>query len=298
MIIILVTTGLCSCEKIIDISIPDKERKLVVNGLISSDQPVKVNLTRSLSVLEGDSLAFITGGQVSLFQGTGLIGKFREDSTGFYSLPDFRPQVGQTYRLTASGNGLNPVEASAYLPPLVPIISVDTATITTEWGQQELHLSVKFTDPAGVRNFYGFGVDVTSKEYDYNTMTYTGKKQTYPGYISSNTDRFLQDESIRFEGKLFFEDMLFDGFTKTVEFDLWDYSFFASDTVWMDLKMEQIDPSYYLYVVSNSLYQQANENPFSERVQVYTNVKGGYGIFSGTSSSRYQFTVFGMKKFR
>ena len=247
---ILAVFGLVSCEKIIDISIPDKERKIVVNGLISPNHQVRVNLSRSLSVLENDSLISITGGDVSLFHGTDLIGKFQEETGGYYSLPDFKPQVGQTYRLTASYDGLNPVEANAILPPLVPIVSVDTATLIGEWGQQELRLSVKFNDPAGVHNVYGFGVDVTYKEFDYGTMTYTGKKLSHPSYIFGNSDKFLKDESTNFEGKLFFEDLLFDGLMKTVEFGITDYSFFESDTVWLDVKMEQIDPSYYLYVLS------------------------------------------------
>ena len=65
----------------------------------------------------------------------------------------------------------------------------------------------------------------------------------------------------------------------------------------MNVRMEQIDPSYYRYVLSYNAYQQAHGNPFSEPVQVYTNVTGGYGIFSGSSSTGYTFVVKGMRKF-
>ncbi|MFA5815666.1 MAG: DUF4249 domain-containing protein [Bacteroidales bacterium] len=294
---IMAVFGLASCEKIIDISIPDKERKIVVNGLISPDKPVRINLSRSLSVLEPDSLILIKGADVNLFSGSNLIGKLLEDTGGFYYLPDFKPQVGETYRLTAAYDDLKPVEATAIIPPPVPFISVDTATLTGEWGQQELRVSVKFNDPAGVKNIYGFGVDVTYKEFDYGTMTWTGKKLSHPAYLSGNLDRFLKDESHNFGGKLYFEDFLFDGLMKTVEFGLSDYSFFESDTIWLDVKMEQIDPSYYLYALSNEAYQQAHGNPFSEPVQVYTNVNGGFGIFSGSSSASFSIITRGMRKF-
>ena len=294
---VITFAGLVSCEKIIDISIPEKQRKIVLNGLVMSDRPVRINLSRSLSVLEKDTLVPITGGDVRLFNGSSQIGKFQEETGGFYSLPGFTPEVGQSYRLTASCPDLKPVEATAILPPLVPVISVDTATLTGEWGQQELRISVKFADPAGVHNIYGFGVNITYKEFDYRTMTYTGNKLTNQAFLSGNSDRFLKDESTNVDGKLYFEDLLFDGLTKTVEFGVTDYSLYQSDTVWMTVGMEQIDPSYYRYVLSYNAYQQAYSNPFSEPVQVYTNVTGGFGIFSGSSSASYTVVVKGVRKF-
>lgn len=296
--LLLALLAFTSCEKIIDISIPDQERKIVVNGLISHDKPVRVHLSRSLSVLENDSIIPLTGGDVQLYHGSDLVGKLQEESGGYYYLPDFVPQVGESYRLTASGNGLNPVDATALLPASVPFVSVDTATLVGEWGQQELRLSVKFRDPAGERNIYGFGVEVTYKEYDYRTMTYTGEKISHLAYLQGQSDRFLQDESLNFDGKLFFEDLLFNGQTKSIEFGMSDYSYFESDTVWLTIKMEQIDPSYFRYVVSSESYRSANGNPFAEPVQVYTNVNGGYGIFAGSSATEYSIVTLGMKKFR
>lgn len=297
MPVAIVICGLISCEKIIDISIPEKERKIVVNGLINPDKNVRVNLSQSISVLEKDTVIPIVGGDVNLYHGTDLIGKLSEESGGFYSLPDFKPQIGQSYRLTATGNGLKSVEATAVLPPLVPFISVDTATLINQWGGRELRLAIKFKDPANVKNVYGFGVDLTTKEFDYSTMSYTGRKLTNTAYLYANADKLLQDETHYFEGKLFFDDLLFDGLTKTVELSVSDYSLFESDTIWVEVRMEQIDPSYYLYAVSNEAYQGAHGNPFSEPVQVYTNVSGGYGIFAGSSAARFPLVILGKRKF-
>ncbi len=298
MLAIIAVSGLISCEKIIDISIPDKERKIVVNGTISAEKPVRINLSRSLSVLERDSLITISGADVKLFNGTDLMGSMQEDSSGYYSLPGFVPVVGQKYKLTASSGVLGPVEATAILPALVPISAVDTATFTNEWGQEEFRLTIKFNDPAGAHNYYGFAVDVTYKEFDYLTMTYTGKKLTHPSYIFSNDEGFLKDESTNYEGKLYFEDLLFNGMMKSVEFGISDYAFYESDTVWLDVKLEQTDPSFYSYILSLDAYQQAHGNPFSEPVQVFTNVTGGFGIFSGLSTSHFSIITQGMRKIK
>jgi hypothetical protein len=289
--------GLASCEKIIDISIPDKERKIVVNGLIQPDQPVRINLSQSLSVLEKDSALQISGAVVNLYSGTNLVGKFLQDSAGFYSLPGFLAQAGESYRLTASYGALKPVEATAVLPAVVPIISVDTTTIYGPYGPQDLQISVTFKDPPGVHNLYSLGGDMTYTEFDYHTMTNTGKKVTQKAYIyANNSDQFVKDETTNFNGSLYFNDLLFDGLTKTVTFDVRTYSSWAADTIWLDVRLEQIDPSYYLYIMSYNAYYQAHNNPLSEPVQVYTNVKDGFGIFSGSSSSDYPIIIYGKRK--
>lgn len=289
--------GWTSCEKIIDISIPDKERKIVVNGLINPDQPVRINLSRSLSVLEKDSLIPCIGGEVNLFQGSGLIGKFQEETGGYYSLPGFLPLVGQSYRLTASYGALKPVEATAVLPAVVPIISVDTTTIYGPYGPQDFRISVSFKDPLGIHNLYALGADMTYKEIDHSTNSYTGKKITSSAYIFGNSDQFVKDETTNFNGRLFFDDLLFDGLNKTMTFDISNFSYFDSDTIWLDVKLEQLDPNYYIYMMSYDAYYQAHNNPLSEPVQVYTNVKDGYGIFSGSSSSVYPIVTYGRRKF-
>jgi hypothetical protein len=296
LLVIIAMTGLMSCEKIIDISIPDQKRKIVINGLISTEKPVQINLSRSLSVLEKDTLMPIKGGIVNLFHDSDLVGRLIESSDGNYILPDFLPEVGQSYKLTASFNDLEPVEAIAVLPPAVPIVSIDTATLVGEWGQSELRVAVKFADPADRHNIYGFGVDVTYKEFDYQINEYTGRKLTHPVYLYGGSDQFTKEEAHNFGGQLYFEDLLFNGMTKVFEFGVTDYAMYESDTVWLDVKLEQVDPSYFLYAISNEAYQSANGNPFSEPVQVFSNVKGGYGIFAGSTVSRSTILIMGRRK--
>lgn len=295
--VILSAYGLSSCEKVIDISIPDKERKLVVNGIVSPDKPVVVQLSRSRYVLETDMLNLVSGGVIRLYHGNDPVGTLQEGPSGEYSLTDFRPQAGMTYRLTASYAGLKPVEAEATLPSPVPISAVDTATVTGEWGQQELRISIIFKDPAGIRNYYGFGADITYKEFDYGTMTYTGRKLTHPAYLSGRDDRFVKEESTTFDGKLYFDDLLFDGLNKTVSLGITDYSLYESDTVWLNVRMDQTDAAFYRYVVSYSAYEEAHGNPFSEPVQVFSNINGGFGIFSGYSTATYPLVIRGVRKF-
>ena len=297
MIILGIVAFCSSCELIIDVSIPDKERKIVVNGLISPDKPVKMHLSRSLSVLEPDSVIALSAADARLFDGTTMIGKFIEDSSGYYSLPGFIPLSNKSYRLTVSEVSLKPVDATAVLPEPVVLLAVDTVTVTNSWGWQELKLKIRFSDPPGRKNLYGIGVNITTNEIDYRTMQPTGRKVTHPAYLYNTDDHFLQDESHYFDGKIFFDDVLFNGTEKLIEVGVSDYSFFESDTVWMDVRLEQLDESYYRYVVSNEAYGKANGNPFAEPVQVYSNVNGGYGIFAGSTFDVKRIEILGLRKF-
>ncbi|MDD4645348.1 MAG: DUF4249 domain-containing protein [Bacteroidales bacterium] len=290
--------GLFACEKTIDISIPDQKRKIVVNGLISQEDIVSVNISRSLSVLEDDNIVPLHGADVSLFQGTDLIGKLQEGTDGDYSLPDFKPQTGLNYHLTVSGEGMEAVEALAAVPQMVQIVSLDTATITQSYGAEEFQVSVKFNDPPAVRNFYSFGIDIIYKEIDYSTMEYTGNLVTTAAYLNTDdSDDFIKSESSEFEGKLYFEDLLFDGMTKTVNFVTSGYNYFYSDTIWLNIRINQIDPSFFRYIKSYMAYQDSHGNPFSEPVQVFTNVTGGYGIFAGTSTTSFLVIKRGQDKY-
>ncbi|MFH0761756.1 MAG: DUF4249 domain-containing protein [Bacteroidota bacterium] len=281
------------CEKIIDIDIPDSERKIVVNGIISEDQALSVNLSKSLTVLEPDEFVYINGADVRLFSGELMIGKLTADTAGQYSLPAFKPLTGVNYRLTVDYPGLNSVEATTTVPEMVPIYSWDTLIKVSEWGYRDYVLKVVFNDPADVANYYGISVFVTYKEIDYYTMKPTGKVITRLVYIYSDSDLFLQDESHNYGGKIYFDDLLFDGQTKTTEVGLYDYAFEEADTAWVDVHLEQLDPAYFKYVVSNEAYQSTHNNPFAEPVQVYTNVSGGLGIFSSYSFASKTFTIEG-----
>jgi hypothetical protein len=281
----ILLTVISSCSKVIDVSLPDRERKIVINGLATVGEPLRINLSKSLSVLENDTLLPLTGAHLTLYHGTEVVGNLSELTYGFYSLPGFIPVVGESYRLEASGGGLEPVSATATLPALVPIVSVDTSLVYTEWGSEQIKMKVTFNDPAGIHNYYMFAMNLTYKEFDYVTQTFTGRKLTENQYVSGNEDdRFFRDESHYFGGKIVFDDLLFDGKEKQIDFDFFPYSYYESDTVWLSVRLDQIDPSYFKYALSYEAMDRSGGNPFAEPVQVYSNVEGGFGLFAGCTA--------------
>lgn len=292
MILLALTSW--SCEKIIDIDLPETERKMVVNGLITPDSLVTVNLTKSLSVLEVDSFIFVPDARVTLSLGEEIIGELSYQDKGDYILPGYYPGMGNTYRLDIEVPDLQAAYAETTIPESTMLQAVDTSWVTDEWGEQVLYLNLQFEDQPDQDNYYGLVVYATSKEFDFLTGEFTGNKETHTVYIG-RTDPILEEEGLFFGERLLFNDLTFQGKSKSIEFELYDYAFYTSDTVWLDVRLEEIEEDYYLYALSSEKYSATFRNPFSEPVQVYNNIEGGFGLFSSYSSDSWLITVVNIK---
>ena len=288
-----------ACEKVIDISVPDKERKIVLNALLNPDSLVSVQLTQSKSILENNNLLLLEDADVELFEDDQLVGSLEYSGYGVYGMRGFQPQKEKTYRLEVKHPVLAAVRTEVKLPPLVPILKVDTAKYQDEYDNDRYSLNVSISDPPGQDNFYALSIAITSRVFDWNTQELTDSTETFMIYFHSvdhgdilGSDIVQNDVNYYIDDKLFIADDLFDG--QDHEFALAiDYYFleFKSDTILLDVRLDHIDPSYYFYSVSKRKYYQADGNPFSEPVQVYNNVENGFGIMSGYTRSSKQFYI-------
>jgi hypothetical protein len=52
------------------------------------------------------------------------------------------------------------------------------------------------------------------------------------------------------------------------------------------VELQAISPDYYRYLKSVELYRVTESDAFSEPIQIYSNVKNGWGIFGSLSSQR------------
>ncbi|MFO7615633.1 MAG: DUF4249 domain-containing protein [Bacteroidales bacterium] len=280
-----------SCEKIIDVDIPDRDRKIVINGLLIPDSAIRVNLTLSLSVLEPDEFVYLPDANVDLFRGSELLGRMGYDSAGYFHLPGVRALEGAEYRITAISEGLTGAEATTQVPAPVAILALDTTKVLLDYGQELFKMTINFDDPPG-RNYYGISAELSYRFGRMEGVELPSGLITQPAYLS-HLDPFLNEEGVNYRGGIFFDDRLFDGNNKTIEVGLEEYAFAFSDTVWVTVRLEQIAPSYYFYALSSQAYYSAHSNPFSEPVRVYTNVDGGLGLFSSRSFSERKLLYLG-----
>ncbi len=303
---IVIALLLGSCQKIIDISVPDQSRKIVLGSIINSDNLVVVRLSESKSILEDNDFILLEDAEVKLFEENQYVGTLNYTGSSRYVLPDFYPVNERTYRIEVNHQVLASVRSEIRIPKTVPILEIDTSSTISEYGNETYIVNVKIADPGGEDNFYTLSVAATSRVFDWNTQELTDSIETHMLYLNSidegdpgiGGELVNQDLNYFIDDKLFVSDALFDGQEHEFSVAIESYFFYGmADTVMLDVRLDHIDPSYYYYSVSKQKYYQADGNPFSEPVQVYNNIENGFGILSAyaRASSQYNMIIKGEK---
>ena len=290
-----------SCEKVIEINVPDKDRKIVLNALINPDSILTVHITRSKTILESNNLVFIEDAEVKLFENEGLAGSLDYLGLGSYALQGFKPVSGNTYRIEVNHPVLQSVNSQVFMPSPVKISQIDTSRTIGEFGNDVYNLNVHIDDPGQQKNFYSLSMVATLRYYDFENEVFLDSLRTEPVYFrpldAGNTDfgEDLLEQQLSFfmDNKLFFSDAPFrtTGGELVMALEYYLY-FFAPDNIKIEIRLDHIDESYYLYSLSRRRYLQTNENPFSEPVQVYNNVENGFGIFSSFARDTMRYNIF------
>lgn len=197
-----------------------------------------------------------------------------------YSSTQFNWLNGATYQLVASAPGKKTVDATDVMPLRIEpenivrihnaksftIPEMDNATVLCD------EVSFTFKDPGAAKNYYSFDFLIGG-----------GGGFGHVGVICNDAD--VQNEvndndpsstnALRY-GTLYLDDLNFNGQTKKITL------YVPSNPGGIDpynLIFTHLSESSYKYSRTFSLYQDTQGNPFSEPVQVYSNVKNGAGIF-------------------
>ncbi len=304
-IILLLFIGLISnsCEKIIDINVPDKSRKIVLNSLIDPGNEVSLSLTQSKSILEDNILLVLKDAEPQLFEDGSLVGTLDYLGSDKYSLPDFYPSVGRDYKLVVNHQLLQSAEAEISIPQTVDIVDIDTSSrVEGDWGQKVYQVNVGIDDPPNIKNYYVLSITLTSRIYDWENQEFLDSTQTYNTYLQALNEADndftgdLLENNVSFydDDKLFFSDDIFagQGNNRELAIEYYPYAYGLGDSVIVDVRLDHIDPSYFFYSISKEKYYRANDNPFVEPVQVYSNVKNGFGLLSSYSRVSRNFKIF------
>mgnify|MGYP001617595227 FL=1 len=255
-----------SCTKIIDMNVPEKEKKLVVNGVICPDSIISVNISKSLGILENnDQNVFINDAEVTIYEDDIKKEILRFLNDGDYTA-SFTPSQNKTYKIEVSHAVYTSVSATSYIPAKIPI-TIDTASgYNQSYGSGVLSCKLKFKDPANENNYYLMRVFDESHRHVYLSL--------------SDNEPVVKE----YGGDYLFTDNLIDGKEYILNFDL------NSLYTYYKIVFYQITKDYYNYLVS---YHNNNnsDDPFSEPVIVYSNIKNGYGIFSGYNKEEREIII-------
>lgn len=281
-----------SCEKILDIDIPETDKHLVINSFVKPDSLLVLNVSKSMSVLDDGDIPYPDDVVIKLYEDNNFIENLKSVGNGNFTSSVILNQE-RSYKIVADYPGLPGISADCNFPEKVLIKSVDTSTVEIsnsdpygEYKQTQLNLKIKISDPEKDDNYYMLAISIDQPVYDYNKPDTTGTPVIIgyePQYIWFEGSEFIFDYDYFTISGIFgqtFTDGIFNGkdFSIDVGIDISNMSE-TSSTPKIKVVLLSLSKELYTYIDSFNKSNSVSGNPFAQPVQIYTNIKNGLGIF-------------------
>lgn len=286
-------------EKIDDF--PLRPKKMVVNCYFAEDSAWNFQVSHSLSVLDNAELKAVENASILLYHGEQFLDTIKKnEEDNWYSYDDHLPVEGESYSIEVrSPDFVSVLKAEDFVPLAVDVADVNVIILDSsysytreyEWGSISRgrvagQFEISIQDPANVENYYELEVYTIEVDYDWedSTIKYVYQRDVYVTMEDGPVDNFFASG-----GDMLFSDYLFDGqeYDVKLDFNEWDVAIGQKYYV----QLTSMNRTGYLYRKSIADYEQASGDPFSEPVRIYCNIEGGYGIFTGYSTSSYEFQL-------
>ena len=300
-----------ACTKTLEFNDNGVGNLIVLNSIISPDSCVSGSISQSTSILKDNRYGGFIDGAVELYENGTKVSQINS-LYGNFRFTDIKPKPGVTYRIVVSSNGKQ-AEAETTVPDQVSLISVDTATISNEWGGKNLSCNIKFHDSAD-EDFYR--IIITDESMVRFTNFKDSVKTRYFIYQYSNSinsdDPVFKSVYNNFGSDIIdigpensygiFPDDYFQGKDYSIQAQTSDFNRhngYATDSVnyfnhqvysRRIIQVQKLSKGYYNYMKYLNLYTYYRDNPFAEPVPVYSNVNGGAGIFASFNDAS-KFTI-------
>ncbi len=248
--------GLTNCERDANVELPKTDAKLVVTSFISPNNEethVTVSLSKPVhNSKPSDPYKRINNATVTI-NGTviPLIGN------GVYSISaqSLPVKAGETYDLSVKTPDGKSVTAQATVPAY-PVTKLTVTNIQESIVYNSISMNITVTDDHP--SHYNYYALAGRREYKEKGQTYSQKVQLeQPAYFED--DDFVGNKMV---------------FNEAV---VWDGKGSSTDNK-LIFTLAHTDEHYLKY--HRSVYTQDDENPIQDPVLIYSNIDGGYGVFS------------------
>lgn len=308
ILISLILATSWACTKTIDFDDDGVGNMIVLNSIISPDSCISGSISQSTSILKGNGVGGFIEGTVELYENGNKVGQI-DPLLGIFRFTDIKPKTGNTYKIVVTANGKK-AEAETTIPNQAEVISADTSTTRNEWGNM-LYLKIKFHD-SSEKDYYR--IVMTNESMVRTTNLKDTIKTRYHIYRYSAS--FTSDDPVfksvynnfggdildmgpdnvygifpddYFQGKDYFIQTWMSGFNNDYPTD--NSTYFTHQVYSRRIiQVQKLSKEYYNYMKYLRLYDYYHDDPFSEPVPVFSNVKGGAGIFAGyNDNAKLQF---------
>ncbi len=279
LVYLIFPLALVSCEKEIPLNAEVTDPKLVLNCGFEEGEPWEVHVSQSLSVIDNGNLSGVDGATVNILDNNGtLLETLNDDGNGYYSSTSLVGASGTGYKLTVSKSGFTSIESSDIVPS-IPVINYKDTVSGTYLGEDVFEITFDINDPAGSNDHYL----IQAIGYEDDGF---GNTNEYQLWFNVNAPEFENTSPEEYNQIAFLKDGQFNGsnYEITIRADGWVAE---SNLDSISVYVSSCTEAAYNYAWSYDRYQSTSGDPFSQPVQVYSNVTNGFGIFAGYSTRSF-----------
>lgn len=307
-IAVLLLAGLTGCVRDIDLDYPAGPSRQALNSIFTSGDSVFLNISRSRGINEPQNFSGIQDPVLRIFENNQQAGYFINSGLDSLGVPGstytalnmdgtaFIPQRGKTYTVTSIATGFDSVWAEVKVPDSVSfyVTSVDSGKTDAKLGDY-VELYFVLDDKVSTEDYYILNALVVDsgayqdefgnwfpfvEEYNACMQLLDTRLNTSIGGPFSGIDDCSNEYS--------FDDRLFNGqsVSSSVRVFISNEEFLELYNRKIYLELALLNNDLYQYTRTRRQAENAQGNPFAEPVQVYTNVRNGFGIIGGRTVVR------------
>ncbi len=258
--LVLLVSG-TSCRKLVQDEFPDFENRITVNSILECGEVAQVHLSFTDGLNEHE-LKDIDNATVVMFNNDTLI-EFNYAGEGLY-VSDYTVAENDSFKLK---------------------VSIDTAEVTSECYVPEIP---QILDWSVVKNGW-VDSDGMLQPKVYFTIKNNDQQQYYEALLIATINDYGNEEDVvELISLALFDNIneMSDSITKSIEVKH-ETSFYPPKPWRYQMIIRGIDENYYRYLISFNNYNLTRFPDFSNGsvvpVNLFSNIRNGYGIFCGSS---------------
>ena len=284
-----------SCDIVVDLDIPEHERVLVVNSILTTDSMINASISHSVGAFDASSISYVNNATVEVYEDGVLLGEMDEQASLYYNYMDEldstyvynfnqNPVAGKIYSYEIVHPDYEAVRAETTVPAAVKLNVNDVTLLSVE--NYEKHYRVRFSfNDAPEDNFYRLRLRNPYAYYDeFDDFESNDASIISSAGVQSDGATFYGDEAL-------FDDEMFNGTEKEISIDFFEFkSLYYEEQdeeyeVQFTLELTSVSESYYTYIRSlRAHYDNQDQFIFAgEPVQVFTNIENGLGVLGSMS---------------
>lgn len=298
----VILTILVSCTKEVPITPINLEPVLVLNSLFSGDSIIKVYISNRCDI-NMEKPSYIQNAQVLIYE-DGLLKEELKWENSFYQ-SEFKASLGKNYTIFAEATGFPKIESSTHIPlqPIILSTGIDTnkfITVSNPFGVVAYNpLNILIEDDVNIKNYYElFLIRKTIIEDTANTNGIVCE-YSFEDIISNSEIINAEKLNDYYLNSIVFSDSLFNGTSFNLELLVnipKKQNYIFDESIKFIIVLRSITKDYYRYKKSLIIKNQEGQFGFqyfsNKYLPIVSNIKNGYGIFSGYNMCTDTITIF------